>query len=129
MLKNKTIFDTWIVTNEEDFKKNKKDLLSKKLPIMFSDDEDSYYDEVGGYHSCGTGWNPNGMWCGECGRLSCSGCSSEHKCIKTFLVVAKDEDYPEVRTTIEAIDLQHAKLEAFNQYPEYHEIGVWEWEE
>lgn len=44
----------------------------------------------------------------------------------TFAIVAKNNNYPEILTTIKAIDLQHARLEAFKRYPEYHEIEVWE---
>lgn len=33
-------------------------------------------DEVGGYHDGAIGWNPNGVWCGECTRASCKGCKS-----------------------------------------------------
>lgn len=35
-------------------------------------------DEVGGYHDSGIGWNPNGVWCGECARGSCKGCPNEN---------------------------------------------------
>ncbi len=34
-------------------------------------------DEVGGVHEDGMGWNPQGVWCGECGNLSCKGCPHE----------------------------------------------------
>jgi len=33
-------------------------------------------DDLGGVHSEGTGWNPNGVWCGECSSISCEGCPS-----------------------------------------------------
>ena len=33
-----------------------------------------YYDRIGGYHSEGEGWDPNGNYCGECGKLSCTQC-------------------------------------------------------
>lgn len=37
--------------------------------------EDCYTDEVGGHHDSGMGWAPNGHWCGECTKSSCSKCS------------------------------------------------------
>lgn len=39
---------------------------------------DVYTDEVGGHHDCGIGWNPNGIWCGECTKGTCKGCINEH---------------------------------------------------
>lgn len=47
------------------------------LPIYFYDCDEAYYDEVGGYHDCAEGWNPNGVWCGECTCLSCANCPSK----------------------------------------------------
>lgn len=44
--------------------------------------EDCYTDEVGGHHDSGIGWAPNGRWCGECTKSSCSKCSV-WKVIKT----------------------------------------------
>ena len=37
--------------------------------------EDCYTDEIGGHHDSGIGWAPNGQWCGECTKSSCSKCS------------------------------------------------------
>jgi hypothetical protein len=34
-------------------------------------------DEVGGFHDDGIGWNPQGVFCGECVRTSCKGCVNE----------------------------------------------------
>ena len=54
-------------------------LKQMSLPIFFYDDEDgSYYDEVSGFHSAALGWNPNGVWCGECCRRSCKNCPSRY---------------------------------------------------
>lgn len=36
-------------------------------------------DDLGGVHSEGTGWNPNGVWCGECCNISCEGCTERNK--------------------------------------------------
>ena len=33
-----------------------------------------FYDRLGGYHSEGEGWDPNGDYCGECGKASCADC-------------------------------------------------------
>ena len=40
--------------------------------------DDGYTDEVGGHHDGGIGWNPNGIWCGECVKRTCKGCVNEH---------------------------------------------------
>lgn len=39
-----------------------------------SNKEDGCVDELGGIHYHGIGVNPNGFYCGECGRLTCKGC-------------------------------------------------------
>ena len=49
---------------------------SQKKFIYFYSRPEAYYDDVGGFHDSCIGWNPNGVWCGECTRLSCKGCSS-----------------------------------------------------
>lgn len=54
------------------------------LPIFFYDYDEAYFDEVGGFHDCAEGWNPNGVWCGECTKASCANCSSKD---------SKKEDY------------------------------------
>jgi len=41
------------------------------------DEDGTYIDNVGGQHSCGVGWNPNGLWCGECSTSTCEGCAYE----------------------------------------------------
>jgi hypothetical protein len=41
------------------------------LPEMFK-------DEVGGEHDGIVGWNPQGVYCGECNCLTCKGCVNEH---------------------------------------------------
>ena len=43
--------------------------------------DDGYFDEVSGYHSEAIGWNPHGIWHGECTRASCNGCPYEHEAI------------------------------------------------
>jgi hypothetical protein len=37
-------------------------------------------DSVGGYHSEGCGWAPNGNFCGECSKTSCEGCKIAKRC-------------------------------------------------
>ena len=34
-------------------------------------------DDVGGTHSEGLGWNPQGIFCGECGNITCKKCPSK----------------------------------------------------
>lgn len=51
---------------------------SKGKPIRFYSDDSAYYDEVGGFHDGAVGWNPNGMWCGECTIASCKDCDGRH---------------------------------------------------
>lgn len=40
------------------------------------EDESSatFVDEIGGTHSEGVGWNPNGEFCGECSYGNCADC-------------------------------------------------------
>ena len=45
--------------------------------VYFYNHPEMYYDQVGGFHDSGTGYNPNGVWCGECSRLSCRTCVNE----------------------------------------------------
>lgn len=44
--------------------------------VYFYNNPEFYYDDVGGCHDSGTGYNPNDVYCGECSRLSCKGCIS-----------------------------------------------------
>jgi len=44
----------------------------------FDKEHDEWKDDVGGIHSFGTGWNPHGVWCGECCEISCAGCVNEN---------------------------------------------------
>ena len=39
--------------------------------------EEDYLDEVGGFHSPGQCYNPEGHFCGECNKESCKGCAYE----------------------------------------------------
>ena len=39
--------------------------------------EIAFTDELGGIHDEGVGWNPNGVFCGECGNITCVDCSSK----------------------------------------------------
>lgn len=43
--------------------------------IRYYNDSDCWIDEVGGVHDSGIGWNPNGVWCGECTKYSCKNCT------------------------------------------------------
>ena len=51
--------------------------------FIYDDDEEleaeySFKDELGGVHDEGLGWNPNGVFCGECSNMTCNGCPSRH---------------------------------------------------
>lgn len=70
------MFNTYIVTDTQIPKEELQELKTKGLPIIFLDVPDAYYDDVGGFHDSGIGWNPNGVWCGECTKVSCRDCSS-----------------------------------------------------
>lgn len=41
-------------------------------------DDYTFKDELGGIHSEGEGWNPNGVWCGECSNVTCYGCHARY---------------------------------------------------
>lgn len=36
-------------------------------------------DKCGGRHEEGLGWNPNGVFCGECSNMTCEGCPMAEK--------------------------------------------------
>lgn len=42
---------------------------------------DEFVDEAGCTHEGGCGWNPNGVWCGECNRsgVGCPNLGSTNK--------------------------------------------------
>ena len=42
--------------------------------IYFYSHPEAYYDDIGGFHDSGMGWNPNGNWCGECSKSTCRRC-------------------------------------------------------
>ena len=69
--------DTYLVTYTTDSKERIEELKKLHLPIIFADEPESYFDEVGGFHSCGLGYNPNDVFCGECSKGSCRGCKSK----------------------------------------------------
>lgn len=44
-------------------------------PVFSRDGEDTgFYDDAGGYHDAGCGWDPNGNFCGECSCGDCGQC-------------------------------------------------------
>ena len=77
MEKNGDTFLTYINTSIKTPKEELEKLKKFNLPIFFYDYPEAYYDEIGGYHECAIGWNPNGVWCGECTCISCANCSSK----------------------------------------------------
>lgn len=66
-----------------------------------------YKDEVGGCHEDAIGWNPQGVWCGECTRESCKGCINEHETVpayekkidQVFVIECTAWDEPEIHKT------------------------------
>lgn len=66
-----------------------------------------YKDEVGGFHEDAIGWNPQGVWCGECTRGSCKGCPNRHKTVpayeekveQVFVIECTAWDEPEIHKT------------------------------
>ena len=72
------INDTYLITDTNISEEDLLELKSKHLPILFIDDPESLYDEVGGYHSCGLGYNPNDVFCGECSKISCKECDGRN---------------------------------------------------
>ena len=58
--------------------------FQKKYPdLSVSIDDCGYLDTIGGYHSDGCGWNPEGKFCGECSSMSCLDCGVwDYECRK-----------------------------------------------
>ena len=63
-----------LITSINTPKEKIEEMKEHKMKIVFYDYPEGYYDEVGGYHDCGEGWNPHGIWCGECSNESCANC-------------------------------------------------------
>lgn len=65
-----------IINIDEEF-----DLLSEELKLdiglLIDYFEHCHKDEVRGTHHSGVGYNPNGVFCGECAKTSCKGCINE----------------------------------------------------
>ena len=72
------MFETYIVTHSNISQEELQKLKTKGLPIVFLDKPEAYYDDVGGFHDCAVGWNPQGVWCGECTAASCRDCNSRY---------------------------------------------------
>lgn len=70
------MFSTYIVTDTKISLEELQELKTKGLPIIFLDNPDAYYDDIGGFHDSAIGWNPNGVCCGECTMVSCRDCSN-----------------------------------------------------
>lgn len=54
----------------------------RKIKVIQSEEAKHYpcfYDEVGGYHEGGCGFDPDGDFCGECGSTSCATCEVWHR--------------------------------------------------
>lgn len=58
-----------------------KELINQyHLPIIFYDNENAYYDEVGGFHQEKEDYdcNPFGVQCINCTRISCAKCERRY---------------------------------------------------
>lgn len=42
---------------------------------MQKNENNGFYDSVGGYHEGGCGYGPDGIFCGECGESTCGNCT------------------------------------------------------
>lgn len=74
--------DAIMVIDDEDYigESTRKEIEYAKSQgkfIYFYNHPEYHYDDVGGYHDSGTGYNPNDVYCGECSRLSCRDCSNK----------------------------------------------------
>lgn len=49
------------------------------MSISYAESDNGYYDNMGGFHKDGTGYNPHGVWCGECCSSTCEGCVNADK--------------------------------------------------
>lgn len=58
------------------------ELQSQKSRLLFQlkqlTNEVVDIDEVGGIHEGGCGWNPQGVFCGECSSLTCKDCINQY---------------------------------------------------
>ena len=55
------------------------DKLNKEEKYQpYNEDIDCIKDEIGGVHDEGLGWNPNGVFCGECSNMNCKDCPSRN---------------------------------------------------
>lgn len=72
-------FDTYIVVTKDITKEEIEKLKEHNLPIIFTDDPESYYDDIGCYHTGGTGYNPQGVFCGECTYVSGGECPRRYR--------------------------------------------------
>lgn len=61
----------YTTTDEDDPQPSVEETLIRFIII---NREDGYVDELGGFHSGGTGTDPNGQECGECSHRSCADC-------------------------------------------------------
>lgn len=69
-----------LMDNVRDYIDNNPAILEqlKQFETVSLQVDTSTKDEVGGIHDSGEGWNPQGVWCGECSSETCKGCVNEH---------------------------------------------------
>lgn len=51
----------------------------KEFNYGYENEENWFKDVIDGRHEEGLGWNPNGVYCGECSNLTCVGCISRNE--------------------------------------------------
>jgi len=59
--------------------------MNEKLMCVIVDKEtkDEYWtDDIGGFHNPPIGYNPNGVFCGECSNTTCKGCYAAERIAK-----------------------------------------------
>lgn len=59
----------------------------QKIEELIETKKEDYFDDVGGYHSPCNCRNPNGYFCGDCGKLTCANCKFKE---------LTEEDYDEL---------------------------------
>ena len=52
--------------------------------------EETYVDDVGGYHAPGDCYNPLGYFCGDCSKITCDGCKYSTLTVDTYEELTKE---------------------------------------
>ena len=83
VIPNMEVCDQTVIENflRQRLNLNKEDYIVLLAPPVRTLDgcSEAYYDEIGGFHDAAEGYNPNGVWCGECTKLTCLNCPCRDK--------------------------------------------------